>query len=101
MGQRRGLDAYSTKDLRDDQNSSRSQCLPVYELLSAIVDDETLDRIDQELNAGDYRTHKFGDSVFLEKADDQMRSAGQPAAAACVILSQSRCGLPVIGTLGG
>ena len=49
-----------------------------YELLRAFVDDETLGRIDQELNAGDYRTHEFGDSVFLEKSDDQMRS--RPAA---------------------
>jgi S-adenosylmethionine:tRNA ribosyltransferase-isomerase len=39
-----------------------------YELLRAFVDDETLDRIDQELNARDYRTHEFGDSVFLERA---------------------------------
>ena len=53
-----------------------------YELLRAFVDDETLDRIDQELNAGDYRTHEFGDSVFLEKSDDQMRSSGQPSVAA-------------------
>jgi len=53
-----------------------------YELLRAFVDDETLGRIDQELNAGDYRTHEFGDSVFLEKADDQMRSAGQSSVAA-------------------
>ena len=39
-----------------------------YELLRAFVDDETLDRIDQQLNARDYRTHEFGDSVFLERA---------------------------------
>jgi S-adenosylmethionine:tRNA ribosyltransferase-isomerase len=39
-----------------------------YELLRAFVDAETLDRIDQELNARDYRTHEFGDSVFLERA---------------------------------
>ena len=53
-----------------------------YELLRAFVDDETLGRIDQELNAHDYRTHEFGDSVFLEKADNQMRSADQPSVAA-------------------
>ena len=41
-----------------------------YELLRAFVDDETLGRIDQELNAHHYRTHEFGDSVFLEKADN-------------------------------
>jgi S-adenosylmethionine:tRNA ribosyltransferase-isomerase len=53
-----------------------------YELLRAFVDDETLARIDQELNACDYRTHEFGDSVFLEKADNRMRSAGEPSVAA-------------------
>ncbi|MFL6306626.1 MAG: S-adenosylmethionine:tRNA ribosyltransferase-isomerase [Candidatus Sulfotelmatobacter sp.] len=53
-----------------------------YELLRAFVHPETIGRIDQELNAGDYRTHEFGDSVFLEKADDQMRSADQPSVAA-------------------
>ena len=41
-----------------------------YELLRAFVDDETLCRIDQELNAHHYRTHEFGDSVFLEKAEN-------------------------------
>ncbi|MGA7312416.1 MAG: S-adenosylmethionine:tRNA ribosyltransferase-isomerase [Silvibacterium sp.] len=53
-----------------------------YELLRAFVDDETLGRIDRELNAYDYRTHEFGDSVFLERSDKQMRSADQPSLAA-------------------
>jgi S-adenosylmethionine:tRNA ribosyltransferase-isomerase len=53
-----------------------------YELLRSFVDDETLNRIDQELNAHHYRTHEFGDSVFLEKADKQMQSADQPSVAA-------------------
>jgi S-adenosylmethionine:tRNA ribosyltransferase-isomerase len=39
-----------------------------YELLRAFVDNETLSRIDHELDARDYRTHEFGDSVFLERA---------------------------------
>jgi S-adenosylmethionine:tRNA ribosyltransferase-isomerase len=53
-----------------------------YELLRAFADDETLGRIDRELNAGDYRTHEFGDSVFLERVDEQSRFEGlQPAAA--------------------
>jgi len=39
-----------------------------YELLRAFVDDETLSRVDHELNTRDYRTHEFGDSVFLERA---------------------------------
>jgi S-adenosylmethionine:tRNA ribosyltransferase-isomerase len=38
-----------------------------YELLRAFVDDETLGRMEKELNAHDYSTHEFGDSVFLAK----------------------------------
>jgi S-adenosylmethionine:tRNA ribosyltransferase-isomerase len=53
-----------------------------YELLRAFVDDETLDRIDQELNARDYRTHEFGDSVFLERATNRTRPAARPSVAA-------------------
>jgi hypothetical protein len=30
------------------------------------VDDDTLGRIDEALNAHEYRTHEFGDSLFLE-----------------------------------
>ncbi len=50
--------------------------------MRAFVNDEGLGRIDQELNAHDYRTHEFGDSVFLEKADNEARSADQQPAAA-------------------
>ncbi len=39
-----------------------------YELLRAFADDETLRRIDVELNEHAYRTHEFGDSVFLERS---------------------------------
>jgi S-adenosylmethionine:tRNA ribosyltransferase-isomerase len=53
-----------------------------YELQRAFVDDEALGRIDQELNAGDYRTHEFGDSVFLERAANRTRPATQPSVAA-------------------
>lgn len=38
-----------------------------YELLRAFVDEDILRRIDEELTAGDYRTHEFGDSVFVER----------------------------------
>jgi S-adenosylmethionine:tRNA ribosyltransferase-isomerase len=38
-----------------------------HDLLAAFVSVETLARIDWELAARDYRTHEFGDSVFLEK----------------------------------
>jgi S-adenosylmethionine:tRNA ribosyltransferase-isomerase len=37
-----------------------------YELLRAFTADRTLQRMDDELNARNYRTHEFGDSVFLE-----------------------------------
>lgn len=37
-----------------------------YALLSAFAGDGRLARIDQELNARGFRTHEFGDSVFIE-----------------------------------
>lgn len=45
-----------------------------YELLSAFTDDEILRRMDQELNAHNYRTHEFGDSVFLERIRHSVKS---------------------------
>jgi S-adenosylmethionine:tRNA ribosyltransferase-isomerase len=38
-----------------------------YQLLRAFTDNTTLDRAYQELDARDYRSHEFGDSVFIEK----------------------------------
>jgi S-adenosylmethionine:tRNA ribosyltransferase-isomerase len=38
-----------------------------HDLLRAFVDAALLQRIDEELNALHYRTHEFGDSVFLER----------------------------------
>ena len=38
-----------------------------YELLRAFVDEAVLRSVDQELNARHYRTHEFGDSVFVER----------------------------------
>ena len=40
-----------------------------HELLRAFVDDETLARMDWELNLRGYRTHEFGDSVFMERIE--------------------------------
>ena len=37
-----------------------------YELLRSFVDDQTLVHMDQQLELHDYRTHEFGDSVFVE-----------------------------------
>jgi len=39
-----------------------------YELLRAFQDDEVLDRAIEEANAGGYRTHEFGDSLFVSDA---------------------------------
>jgi len=36
-----------------------------YELLGAFTDAKTLFVVNEELNAHDYRTHEFGDSVFI------------------------------------
>jgi S-adenosylmethionine:tRNA ribosyltransferase-isomerase len=38
-----------------------------HELLRAFVDEGTLRRMDRELQASDYQTHEFGDSVFVER----------------------------------
>jgi len=45
-----------------------------HELLRAFVNDETLSRIDRELALRDYRTHEFGDSIFLELLEHDRRS---------------------------
>jgi S-adenosylmethionine:tRNA ribosyltransferase-isomerase len=39
-----------------------------YELLRAFLDDATLRRTSEELDARGYLTHEFGDSVFIERA---------------------------------
>ncbi|HLE56811.1 MAG TPA: S-adenosylmethionine:tRNA ribosyltransferase-isomerase, partial [Rhodothermia bacterium] len=51
-----------------------------YELLRAFADDEMLGRIDKELNTRGYRTHEFGDSVFLERADSGLAQLFEPSA---------------------
>jgi S-adenosylmethionine:tRNA ribosyltransferase-isomerase len=53
-----------------------------YELLRAFANDDTLGRIDDELNAHAYRTHEFGDSIYLERADGEVRATDQRSAAA-------------------
>lgn len=50
-----------------------------HELLRAFVDDATLGRIDEELESGHYRTHEFGDSVFLEASRRLRLFAAVPA----------------------
>lgn len=39
-----------------------------FELLRAFADDETLADMDAELEAHGYRTHEFGDSIFVERS---------------------------------
>ena len=39
-----------------------------FQLLRAFADDEILDAADHALNARGYRTHEFGNSIFLEKS---------------------------------
>ena len=51
-----------------------------YELLRAFAKDENLARIDAELNTHGYRTHEFGDSIFLERDGIGMSSAKRSAA---------------------
>jgi S-adenosylmethionine:tRNA ribosyltransferase-isomerase len=51
-----------------------------YELLRAFADNETLTAISRELDAHDYRTHEFGDSIFLESAGS--RTLAEPRCAA-------------------
>jgi hypothetical protein len=43
-----------------------SHCEP----LQAFVHDDTLGRMEMELNSNRYRTHEFGDSIFVEKASN-------------------------------
>ena len=38
-----------------------------YDLLRAFSDDATLSRVDRELDEQDYRTHEFGDSLFIAR----------------------------------
>ena len=49
-----------------------------YELLRAFAADSTLRRASEELNAHDYRTHEFGDSVFIERGACCATSATRP-----------------------
>ena len=39
-----------------------------HELLRAFMDDDAIRRVDDELVAANYRTHEFGDSVFVERS---------------------------------
>lgn len=49
-----------------------------YDLLRAFAKDEILARIDAELNTHGYRTHEFGDSIFLERNGIGISSSARP-----------------------
>jgi S-adenosylmethionine:tRNA ribosyltransferase-isomerase len=55
-----------------------------YELLRAFADDETLARVDDELEGRGYRTHEFGDSVLIERGACRLEAARREVAAAFV-----------------
>ena len=49
-----------------------------YELLQAFADEHILQRADRALNAGGFRTHEFGDSVLIERANSLVESGQGP-----------------------
>jgi S-adenosylmethionine:tRNA ribosyltransferase-isomerase len=51
-----------------------------YELLRAFVSDEALRELTSELDAQDYLTHEFGDSIFIEveRSREYMRTRSDP-----------------------
>ena len=53
-----------------------------YELLRAFTADRTLDRMSDELNFHNYRTHEFGDSIFLVHARRETGAECECSAAA-------------------
>ena len=53
-----------------------------YHLMRAFVDDATLRGLDRELNLHDYRTHEFGDSIFIERVGRGVESLEQQFSAA-------------------
>jgi S-adenosylmethionine:tRNA ribosyltransferase-isomerase len=67
-----------------------------YELLGAFADAAVLQRMDEELDARGYRTHEFGDSVFVVRGEGslcQARSARFSGAPPRIILLNDVRGL--------
>jgi S-adenosylmethionine:tRNA ribosyltransferase-isomerase len=44
-----------------------------FELLRAFADDAMLDRVNDTLERGHFRTHEFGDSIFVDKMTEMVR----------------------------
>jgi S-adenosylmethionine:tRNA ribosyltransferase-isomerase len=64
-----------------------------YELLRAFTDDITLRRADRELEAHGYRTHEFGDSVFVVRTRPGS-DVRIPASGGLVALTQAQASRP-------
>lgn len=64
-----------------------------YELLRAFADDVTLREVDEQLDAHGYRTHEFGDSVFVERTLER-RIAGSWSSASGQIARRQMKGQP-------
>ncbi len=64
-----------------------------YKLLQAFLDTETLRRVDHELNKRAYRTHEFGDSVFVEQMEARQQASRH--------LLRSKPGTLTVFSLGG
>jgi S-adenosylmethionine:tRNA ribosyltransferase-isomerase len=61
-----------------------------YELLRAFADEDTLGRIDVTLNVHGYRTHEFGDSVFLECMRPRYDQLSAPSSVLSELMHLSR-----------
>jgi S-adenosylmethionine:tRNA ribosyltransferase-isomerase len=61
-----------------------------HELLQAFTDRATLDRADAALEQGGYRTHEFGDSVWLERHGEPRRCPPRGAGPAQPFFSASK-----------
>ncbi len=57
-----------------------------YDLLRAFADDAVLGRAQEEMSARGYRTHEFGDSVFIEASDSRACGDARPKPRATTIL---------------
>jgi S-adenosylmethionine:tRNA ribosyltransferase-isomerase len=62
-----------------------------YELLRAFVSDEALSKLTSELDAQNYLTHEFGDSILIEseQARESVRTSGTSRAAAVPALRKA------------
>ena len=64
-----------------------------YDLLRAFIDGATLRQLDLEVASHNYRTHEFGDSVFIEKPaeEDDVRMRARSVKSPDIGLSVAGC----------